>query len=74
MVATAMNQMSGGEAALIVSGAGQAGVADHVAHRIDVRQGGAVVVVHLDLAAVVRGDAQVLQTHVLGVAGAAVGP
>src|SRR5690606_28300020 len=47
-VALVLGDMGGGDAALVVGGAGQARVADHVAHRIDVRLRGLVVLVDGD--------------------------
>ena len=67
-------EVAGGEAALIVRGAGQRRIADHVAHGVDVRLRRLVVLVHVDLAAVVRLDADVFQAQPVGVARAAVGP
>ena len=74
MIATAMYQMSGGEPTLIVGGAGQAGIADHIAHCIDVRQCSAIVVIHLNLAATVGHNAQRLQPHIGRISSATIGP
>ena len=64
----------GGEPPLHVGGAGQRRKADHVADGIDVRHGGLEVLVDVELAALIRLNADFFQPHVVGVAGAAVGP
>ena len=48
-----VEQVRGGEPALVVGGAGQRREADHVAHGVDVRHGGLEVLVDLDLPAAV---------------------
>ena len=52
----------------------QAGPADHVADRVDVWNGGLVVLVNGDDAALVRRYAQPFKTDAVGVALAPVGP
>ncbi|EAU65622.1 hypothetical protein STIAU_6500 [Stigmatella aurantiaca DW4/3-1] len=69
-----LDDVGGGEAALIIRGAGQRGDAHHVSHRVDVGHDGLVRVVHLHVAARVGLDAQLVEPHVVGVAGAPVGP
>src|SRR5690606_33024988 len=65
---------AGRRTALVEGGAGQARPADHIAGGIDVRHGGAVILVHLHLASAVGLQADVFQGQFVGVAGAPVAP
>src|SRR5690606_2989188 len=72
--AVVLHDAAGGRAALVVGGAGQRRPADHVTGGVDVGDLGPVVLVHLDLAAAVGLQADVLQAQLVGVAGPAVAP
>ena len=74
LLAHAGERVRGGKPALVVRGAGETGIADHVADRIDVRLRGLVGRIDDDGAARVALDADRLEPHRVGVAGAALGP
>ena len=69
----AFHQRLSRNASLVVSGGGQAWVANHVADRVNVRQGGLIHAVDLQLTAAVGFKPDIFQLQGIGVAGTAVG-
>ena len=59
---------------LIVGGTGQAWPTNDVARRINMRNRGAVVLIHAELAPAIRFQADILQPQAVGVTSTAVGP
>ena len=68
-----VNNRVAGDAALIISRAGQTRIADHITNRIDVVDGGLIVFIHFELAATICFQANRLQVQCIGIAGTTVG-